>query len=102
MFLFVDKAFRHGDIEEILPTLVKKLGGTGGGGGGGGGGGSGGSGGWLAFVASFLSFGSGRKFTKMDMKRIYFVRLRVWLFVRFVWRDAFFSVRAIGCATTRR
>ena len=60
-----DKAFRHGDIEEILPKLVKNLGSSGGGGGDS----------WLVFMASLFSFGSGGKFTKMDMKRIYFVSL---------------------------
>lgn len=59
------KAFRHGDIEDILTELAKSVGHAGGGGG------------LLGIAASVLgaaSGSSGAKFTKEDVKRVYFVR----------------------------
>ncbi|TBU62109.1 Het-C-domain-containing protein [Dichomitus squalens] len=59
------KAFRHGDIENILAELAKTVGHAGGGGGG-----------LLDFAQSVLSAaasgGNGSKFTKEDVKRVYF------------------------------
>ncbi|OJT08483.1 hypothetical protein TRAPUB_666 [Trametes pubescens] len=57
------KAFRHGDIEDILTELAKSVGHVGGGGG------------LLGIAASVLgaaSGSSGSKFTKEDVKRVYF------------------------------
>ncbi|EKM84003.1 hypothetical protein AGABI1DRAFT_110607 [Agaricus bisporus var. burnettii JB137-S8] len=56
-----DKAFRHGDIEAILETLVKNVGSSAAGGG------------LLSFATSVLeSATGGAKFNKMDIKRVYF------------------------------
>lgn len=57
-----DKAFRHGDIENILETLVKSAGGAA-------------SGGLLGFSASSLirRATGGKKFNKSDVKKVYFV-----------------------------
>ncbi|KAG6846066.1 hypothetical protein H0H87_006430 [Tephrocybe sp. NHM501043] len=56
-----DKAFRHGDIESILETLVKNAGGLATGGG------------LLSFAHSMLQQASGgAKFTKSDIKKVYF------------------------------
>ncbi|KAH9943991.1 Het-C-domain-containing protein [Epithele typhae] len=61
------KAFRHGDIENILAELAKNLGHVSSGGGGGG---------FLGMAASVLSAaasgGEGAKFTGEDVKRVYF------------------------------
>ncbi|KAI0830771.1 heterokaryon incompatibility protein Het-C-domain-containing protein [Trametes gibbosa] len=57
------KAFRHGDIEDILTELVKSVGHAGGGGG------------LLGIAQSVLGAAtgsSGAKFTKEDVKRVYF------------------------------
>ncbi|KAJ8480697.1 hypothetical protein ONZ51_g6470 [Trametes cubensis] len=57
------KAFRHGDIEDILTELAKSVGHAGGGGG------------LLGIAQSVLGAatgGSGAKFTKEDVKRVYF------------------------------
>ncbi|KAG6874423.1 hypothetical protein C0995_015159 [Termitomyces sp. Mi166 len=57
-----DKAFRHGDIENILENLAKTAGGMAAGGG------------LLGFASSMLKQASGGdKFTKSDVKRVYFV-----------------------------
>ena len=60
------KAFRHGDIEGVIAELAKAVGHGGGGGG------------LLEFAQSVLSAaasgGGGPKFSKEDVKRIYFVR----------------------------
>ncbi|KAJ3571563.1 hypothetical protein NP233_g3672 [Leucocoprinus birnbaumii] len=57
-----DKAFRHGDIESILENLVKNAGGAA----------LGGSG-LLEFASSIINSASGgSKFSKMDVKRVYF------------------------------
>ncbi len=45
------KAFRHGDIEDVLSELIKKAGGGG---------------------LSFLGVGSSSKFGGLDIKRVYF------------------------------
>lgn len=59
---FTDKAFRHGDIESILETLVKSAGGAAAGGG------------FLGFAHSVLKKASGgSKFNKSDVKKVYFV-----------------------------
>lgn len=59
----VGKAFRHGDIENTLLELIKSTGGNGGGGGG-----------LLGFATSVLHAASGgAKFSKDDVKRVYFV-----------------------------
>ncbi|KAF5384951.1 hypothetical protein D9615_001149 [Tricholomella constricta] len=56
-----DKAFRHGDIESILETLVKNAGGVATGGG------------ILQFAHSMIQQASGgAKFTKSDIKKVYF------------------------------
>jgi hypothetical protein len=58
----IDKAFRHGDIENILENLVKNVGGPALGGG------------LLGFASSvFKTASGGSKFSKMDVKRVYFV-----------------------------
>ncbi|TFK77526.1 Het-C-domain-containing protein [Pluteus cervinus] len=60
------KAFRHGDIESILEELVKSAGGHGGGFGGGS---------LIGFATSVLSAAAGSggaKFTKSDIKKVYF------------------------------
>lgn len=63
-FCGLDKAFRHGDIENILATLAKTTGKVAGGGG------------LLGFASSVLSSGSGgSKFDKGDIKKVYFVSL---------------------------
>ncbi|KAH8120007.1 Het-C-domain-containing protein [Phellopilus nigrolimitatus] len=55
-----DKAFRHGDIENILETLAKTAGTAAGGG-------------LLGFASSVLSNAKGgKKFGRMDIKRVYF------------------------------
>ncbi|KAF5310722.1 hypothetical protein D9619_007668 [Psilocybe cf. subviscida] len=56
-----DKAFRHGDIENILETLVKSAGGAA-------------TGGFLGFSASALirRATGGAKFNKGDVKKVYF------------------------------
>lgn len=57
-----DKAFRHGDIESILETLVKSAGGAAAGGG------------LLGFAKSVMNSASGGpKFSKSDIKKVYFV-----------------------------
>ena len=59
-----DKAFRHGDIENILETLVKSTGVATGGG-------------ILGIAQSVISSVSGgAKFTKGDIKKVYFVSAR--------------------------
>ncbi|RDB28776.1 hypothetical protein Hypma_015984 [Hypsizygus marmoreus] len=56
-----DKAFRHGDIESILETLVKSVGGAAAGGG------------ILGFAQSVITKASGgAKFSKSDIKKVYF------------------------------
>ena len=56
------KAFRHGDIESFLEELVKTAGYA-----------AGGSG-LFGFASSMLSAAKGgSKFSKMDVKRVYFV-----------------------------
>ena len=56
------KAFRHGDIESVLENLAKTAGRPGGGS-------------LLGFAASVLSSATGgKKFNRMDIKRVYFVR----------------------------
>ncbi|KAF8079060.1 Het-C-domain-containing protein [Lyophyllum atratum] len=56
-----DKAFRHGDIESILETLVKNAGGVAAGGG------------LLGFASSMLKQATGgARFTKSDIKKVYF------------------------------
>ena len=67
-----DKAFRHGDIENILETLAKTVGG--------GGGGAGAmaaaltGGGLLGFAKTVLKQASGgSNFSKSDVKKVYFV-----------------------------
>lgn len=57
----LDKAFRHGDIESILQNVAKVAGAAGGGGG------------LLKFASSVLSGGGGKKFSKPDIKHVYFV-----------------------------
>jgi Heterokaryon incompatibility protein Het-C len=58
----VGKAFRHGDIENILLELIKSAGHTDGGGG------------LLGIASSILSSATGgAKFSKDDVKRVYFV-----------------------------
>ena len=57
-----DKAFRHGDIENVLENLVKYAGGASAGGG------------LLGFASSVLSSAKGgEKFGRQDVKRVYFV-----------------------------
>ena len=57
-----DKAFRHGDIEEILTEIAKTAGRVAGGGG------------LFGFATSVLSAASGgSKFSKDDVKKVYFV-----------------------------
>lgn len=56
-----DKAYRHGDIENVLETLVKASGAAVAGGG------------FMSFANKALG-GSGKKFTKNDIKKVYFVR----------------------------
>lgn len=57
-----DKAFRHGDIENILTNLVKAVGH------------SGGSSSLFGFAKSILNQASGgAKFSKSDVKKVYFV-----------------------------
>jgi hypothetical protein len=59
-------AFRHGDIESILSTLSKNVGS----------GFGGGVAGVLFGVAkAALNRGKGDRFTSLDIKRVYFVRL---------------------------
>jgi hypothetical protein len=59
-----DKAFRHGDIENVLETLVKNAGRSAGGGG------------LLGFAQNVLqSAAGGAKFSKSDIKKVYFVSL---------------------------
>jgi hypothetical protein len=59
-----DKAFRHGDIENILETLVKNAGRAASGGG------------LLGFAQNVIQSASGGvKFTKGDIKKVYFVSL---------------------------
>ena len=59
-----EKAFRHGDIESILANLAKVAGSSHHGGG------------LLGFASSILSEAAGgQKFNKMDIKRVYFVRV---------------------------
>jgi Heterokaryon incompatibility protein Het-C len=59
-----DKAFRHGDIENILENLVKTVGGS-----------SHAGGGLLGFAKSVIHSSSGGvKFSKSDVKKVYFVR----------------------------
>ena len=60
-----DKAFRHGDIEEILPTLLKNVH-------------LGGSEGLWGILKAILTFGmagglNGVRFGRTDVDRIYFV-----------------------------
>jgi len=58
---FIDKAFRHGDIENILTEIAKTAGGvvTGGG--------------ILQFAQSVVAAGTGgSKFSKSDVKKVYF------------------------------
>jgi hypothetical protein len=58
-----DKAFRHGDIENILENLVKTVGGA-----------SGGDS-LFGFAKSIIQSASGgKKFSKSDVKKVYFVR----------------------------
>ena len=58
------KAFRHGDIEDILSELAKTAGHAVGGGG------------LIGFAQSVLSAASGgAKFSKEDVKRVYFVSI---------------------------
>lgn len=58
----IGKAFRHGDIENILSELAKTAGHSVGGGG------------LIGFAQSVLSAASGgAKFSKEDVKRVYFV-----------------------------
>lgn len=62
----LDRAFRHGDIENILSQLAKTVGGAGGGGG------------LLGLAETMLNAaagGDGSKFTKGDIKKVYFVRI---------------------------
>lgn len=55
----IDRAFRHGDIENILSEIAKTAAG----------------GGILQFAHSVLASGSGgSKFSKADIKKVYFVR----------------------------
>lgn len=62
LIVFADKAFRHGDIESILETLVKSAGGAATGGG------------LLGFAHSVLKQAAGgSKFSKSDVKKVYFV-----------------------------
>lgn len=57
----IDKAFRHGDIESVLETLVKYSGRAAGGG-------------LLGFASSvYKSASGGNKFSKSDIKKVYFV-----------------------------
>jgi hypothetical protein len=59
-----DKAFRHGDIESILETLVKSAGRTAGGGG------------LLGLAHAIVSnVAGGAKFSKSDIKKVYFVSI---------------------------
>jgi ATP-dependent protease HslVU (ClpYQ) peptidase subunit len=58
---FTDKAFRHGDIENILTEIAKTAGGLATGGG------------ILQFAQSVIAAGSGSKFSKADVKKVYFV-----------------------------
>ena len=59
-----DKAFRHGDIENILENLVKYAGHAS----------ASHSGGILGFASSVLNKASGgSKFSKGDIKKVYFV-----------------------------
>jgi hypothetical protein len=56
-----DKAFRHGDIENVLESLVKSAGGAAGSG-------------LLGIAQSVISnVAGGAKFTKSDVKKVYFV-----------------------------
>lgn len=62
MLQSLGKAFRHGDIENILENLAKHVGGPVGGAG------------LLGFATSvFKAATGGSKFNKMDVKRVYFV-----------------------------
>lgn len=64
----VGKAFRHGDIESILEELAKTAGVA-----------AGGSG-LLGFASSvFNAAKGGSKFSRMDVKRVYFVRSALYL-----------------------
>jgi len=75
-FFFLDKAFRHGDIENILETLVKSAGGAA----------IGGSG-ILGFATSVIKHASGgSKFSKSDIKKVYFVRLSFYMHVTVAYR----------------
>jgi len=58
-----DKAFRHGDIENVLEELVKTAGGVAMGGG------------LLGIASSVITqVTGGSKFSKSDVKKVYFVR----------------------------
>lgn len=62
-----DKAFRHGDIENILETLAKTAGKA-----------SIGGSGILGLAASVYQAAAGPpKFSKSDIKKVYFVRSRM-------------------------
>ena len=62
VLMSIDKAFRHGDIENILTELLKSTGSAAAGGG------------LLEFAQTILSAGSGgSKFNKGDVKKVYFV-----------------------------
>lgn len=62
LIITIGKAFRHGDIESVLEELAKTAGYA-----------AGGSG-LLGFASSMLNAAKGgSKFSKMDVKRVYFV-----------------------------
>jgi hypothetical protein len=63
--VFLAKAFRHGDIENVLEELAKNVGGAAGGAS------------LIGFAQALLNSGSGggSKFSHADVKRVYFVSL---------------------------
>ena len=64
IFVAIGKAFRHGDIEDILSELVKTAGSAAGGAS------------LLGFAQSLLSAAAGgAKFSHEDVKKVYFVSL---------------------------
>ena len=66
VILWLDKAFRHGDIEGVLSELAKTAGHAAAGGG------------ILSLAQSVLSAATGgSKFSPQDVKRVYFVSISV-------------------------
>lgn len=87
----IDKAFRHGDIENILSTLIKSVGGAATGGG------------LLGFAQNVLqSAAGGAKFDKGDIKKVYFVSLDKTVVRSLLYSSSVTSCRAIGYATILR